>query len=141
MDIIDRTYGYECPICHNLSVDYDGEKLYCFACNTRFSFQDTNEIISKKMKASELFSTLGLVLFLLLTLKVFHLKYRFVINGTKLVSYIGVNGEDEEVVHIPGFVTQIGKCAFMNHKGIKQIILISESGKMEKHSLMRLIAN
>ena len=141
MDIIDRTYGYECAICNNLSVDYDGEKLYCFACNTRFSFQDTNEIISKKMKASELFSTLGLVLFLLLTLKVFHLKYRFVINGTKLVSYIGVNGEDEEVVHIPGFVTQIGKCAFMNHKGIKQIILISESGKMEKHSLMRLIAN
>ena len=48
------------------------------------------------MKTSEFLSTLGLVLFLLITLK-FHLKYRFIINGTKLVSYIGKNGADETV--------------------------------------------
>ena len=117
------TYSYECPRCGNISVDFtSGDHMYCYCCDKLFSFQETQDIISKKMKPSDFLSTLGLVLFLLITLK-FHLKYRFVIDGTKLVSYIGKNGEDEEIVQVPKYITEIGKYAFMNHQGIKQIIL------------------
>ena len=102
-----KSYSYECPRCGNISVDYtSGDHMYCYSCDKLFGFQETQDIISKKMKTSEFLSTLGLVLFLLITLK-FHLKYRFVIDGTKLVSYIGKNGEDEEIVQVPKHVTMI----------------------------------